>query len=703
MEMGSLMYTVSRELLMAYSNRKAQDANLVLSNNSYEELERELIVSDWLTTIVKLYNKYIIKSDVEKYMLPTDFLDNKAYNKAFWPNDTLYSNFMFYDNGYGEFYKCIFDAIKEFHDSKVFNCKINIPESKWGYRPIRTKRFDELSMEEVSRDMFLFHLVCEYFNMKYLGYGKIIKNNYYFNTFNMEEDACNAYLKYKNICEVITFEEALNKYKDISLEEATKLGVYIINDYFSEVEIGLNQVESSIAIIPNSIDGKKVTKVLASKIKKMVNTVYILGDLKEINNAFSDVVIEEVRISGKIDSVNKNAFISYNSPAENNVKYIKLNDNPHYYAAEYPFLSSDKVVKIHNETVELCSNFGFFIDLTTLDLGNIKKIHKCAFSSVHELEELIIPDSVEVIEESAFTYFDNLKKIHIGKGLKEIKHHTFSGNDVLESVNFPETLQKIERDAFLSCNSIKNVKVHANTIIEEGAFPETTNIERYGVKNKTYTSTNSTKQKELKTLVLKGNVFKNVYNEDSDYEAIHFIGKNILIQDSFGKMSKVKKVTVDGNIALVDSIFLYESKELFTDINDLEYLYLNINDNPYYICTYGTALNTKLHESCESVCDAVFQSNHIETIDFTNVKFIGESACMFVRVLKKVKFSNNLKIISKDAFYGCGLEEVILPKSLIFIGPTAFDGCEKLKYAKVPKTCKVAKNAFPSTCKVEFY
>ena len=65
--------------------------------------------------------------------------------------------------------------------------------------------------------------------------------------------------------------------------------------------------------------------------------------------------------------------------------------------------------------------------------------------------------------------------------------------------------------------------------------------------------------------------------------------------------------------------------------------------------------------------------------------------------------SNKVKIIDREAFANTSLKEVILPKSLRFIGEKAFYECENLKVVKVPKTCKIAKNAFPSGCQVIYY
>ena len=154
---------------------------------------------------------------------------------------------------------------------------------------------------------------------------------------------------------------------------------------------------------------------------------------------------------------------------------------------------------------------------------------------------------------------------------------------------------------------------------------------------------------------------------------------------------------------MVDSCFFYDSELIKTVEKDDKYNYITINDNPHYAIIYGVDKKMVLSPDCKVVSASALQDCGIESIDFANVEFIGAYACQNDIRLKEIKMSEKVKIIDKNAFMFCALKEVTLPKSLKFLGADAFYGCEELKVVKIPKTCKVGKNAFPKQCNVIYY
>lgn len=64
--------------------------------------------------------------------------------------------------------------------------------------------------------------------------------------------------------------------------------------------------------------------------------------------------------------------------------------------------------------------------------------------------------------------------------------------------------------------------------------------------------------------------------------------------------------------------------------------------------------------------------------------------------MKKVKLSNQLKIIQANTFYECILlESIVLPDTVTEIGTNAFANCTKLTEITIPETTtKIADNAF---------
>lgn len=65
-----------------------------------------------------------------------------------------------------------------------------------------------------------------------------------------------------------------------------------------------------------------------------------------------------------------------------------------------------------------------------------------------EMETLILPDSLEIIQRDAFYACQSLKTVHFGNHLKEIEISAFSMCDSLKSVVLPDSLLKVGYRAF---------------------------------------------------------------------------------------------------------------------------------------------------------------------------------------------------------------------------------------------------------------
>ena len=86
----------------------------------------------------------------------------------------------------------------------------------------------------------------------------------------------------------------------------------------------------------------------------------------------------------------------------------------------------------------------------------VKKIGINAFF-YSGLEEVIVPDTVEIIEWSAFQDCQNLEKVVISKSLKELGDSAFKNCFKLKEIILPETLEVIGSDIFSGCSSLEKV------------------------------------------------------------------------------------------------------------------------------------------------------------------------------------------------------------------------------------------------------
>ncbi len=75
------------------------------------------------------------------------------------------------------------------------------------------------------------------------------------------------------------------------------------------------------------------------------------------------------------------------------------------------------------------------------------------------LTSIQIPDTVEVIDESAFSGLDSLTKIELPKNVKKIEDYTFYGCDKLKTIVLPEQMESFQNSSLCDCPSLKTIKL----------------------------------------------------------------------------------------------------------------------------------------------------------------------------------------------------------------------------------------------------
>lgn len=74
-------------------------------------------------------------------------------------------------------------------------------------------------------------------------------------------------------------------------------------------------------------------------------------------------------------------------------------------------------------------------------------------------DNIVLPDSVEIIEPTAFGRCRNLKSVTLSKNLKQIGECAFISCRSIEKIEFPEGLVEIGDNAFLNCENLKKIKI----------------------------------------------------------------------------------------------------------------------------------------------------------------------------------------------------------------------------------------------------
>ena len=101
-----------------------------------------------------------------------------------------------------------------------------------------------------------------------------------------------------------------------------------------------------------------------------------------------------------------------------------------------------------------------------------------AFEKCRKIMEcIVIPDTVDTLEEFAFFDCKKLKKIRLPGTLKEIPDGCFGYCKALNTIDIPDSVTGIGNDAFAGCSGLKEIRIPGHVKkIESGAFKDCNNL-----------------------------------------------------------------------------------------------------------------------------------------------------------------------------------------------------------------------------------
>lgn len=87
-----------------------------------------------------------------------------------------------------------------------------------------------------------------------------------------------------------------------------------------------------------------------------------------------------------------------------------------------------------------------------------------------DITEVVLPQSIKVIDRNAFTDCRYLRSIVLNNQLEEIHFEAFRGCMNLQKINFPSSLKHIERGIFQDCFAIKHIDLPELSYIPADMF-----------------------------------------------------------------------------------------------------------------------------------------------------------------------------------------------------------------------------------------
>ncbi|MCR5348106.1 MAG: leucine-rich repeat protein [Bacilli bacterium] len=274
------------------------------------------------------------------------------------------------------------------------------------------------------------------------------------------------------------------------------------------------------------------------------------------------------------------------------------------------------------------------------------------FEGCVNLEEVVLPEGIEVIQDRAFQGCSNLKSIRIPSSVRLIGERAFYDCANLEEVVLPSSLEKIGSLAFAGCKKLascvlpETVKEIGNFAFFETAIPEVVippSVQKFG------------------RAVFAWGQLKSIKVEPGIVSFYHDVDGRYLIQDENGLLLVACGNEVPEGTKAISSL-TYSHNESITELKVPEGV---------------TSIHSDAFSGCENLRSVSLPSS---------LKTIAPSAFASCEKLEEVSFGNQLESIGHHAFVDCAsLRELQFPESLQSVDASAFSGCLSLRKAALPR------------------
>ena len=360
------------------------------------------------------------------------------------------------------------------------------------------------------------------------------------------------------------------------------------------------------------------------------------------------------------------------------------------------------------------------------------------------METVTLPSTLKEIGEYAFSGKNNLKVISFPEGLQTIGRGAFRGCQSLTEVVFPESISEIGVEAFQGCSSVSKVVLpHTvsgtmsdsflhnkieNGIISAGAFNSCTSLEYIEIPEgivaigaSAFNNCSSLKSIRIPTTVkiIGEKAFENCFELEQFFlpASCVEIGQGVFPHATTGwgaKSAKFSRIDVDPQneaFSSVDGILCSKNGETIIAC-----------PSQYNVVDYAVPDGVKeilpgAFEGCEKIKKIVFAQS-VEKIGekaFASMTaleeiilppdyaVLGNGLFMECANLKFITWPNNVREIGAKCFAHTGIENLVIPETVEFVGKYAFSFI-KAKRARLPKTVKdISLSIFAGVPEIEVY
>lgn len=441
--------------------------------------------------------------------------------------------------------------------------------------------------------------------------------------------------------------------------------------------------------------------------------------------AFSDMWCDTIfRMGPRVENINSTTFFSM---ARDNCVFDFDEDSKYAFYENGVYSSDLKELFWYSE----------FTPEKVVFSDNLEIIHACAVYGLKNIPEIEFPKTLKEIGDSAFSNSDITADIILNEGLVKIGASAFYKN-ASENIVVPESVEFIGESAFGESSALKTLTFMGDNIFAltggEGCLGSNCTIEKLTAPMDDAVIAELKEYREsLKTIVLTGDdtevpefwfsgmsfleeivlpdtiisIGEFAFNECKNLKRFNIpLGVTEIKAGTFQNCSKLESITINNTIEAIgeqafaccgikeiiipDSVTSIGAYAFFQ--SNVERVLLNntievIPESCFESCggleyikipDVVTEISTYAFIDCQSLANVVLGNN---------VKTIGEAAFASCYRLENVNFPDSLETISKDAFEDCvSLSKADLNSGLVTIGADAFSECLSLTEINIPAT-----------------
>ena len=276
------------------------------------------------------------------------------------------------------------------------------------------------------------------------------------------------------------------------------------------------------------------------------------------------------------------------------------------------------------------------------------------------LLSITIPDTVTVIEESAFSGCDRLSSVKLPEKLEKIENSAFSGCISMTSINIPSSVEYIGDDVFENCDDIQLEELNGIYYLDNWLIRADRSIREAQIKNG--------------CVGIAGSAFKDC----KELESVHISSDvDIIGPRAFLRCEKLTQIEFSGQISKIcegafASTGIVEI-ELPTGMDEISgSLFLNCDKLVRIVIPDGV---TKIGESAFKNCSSL-----VSVTMPNSLREIEQGVFVCCRGLKEITIPGGVEKIGKYAFEYSGLTSLIIPKSVKEVGFYITFGCDDMVF-----------------------